>query len=417
MEARDVIARLDAALLEPRTTPLTVGLVRLDRVAEIHELIGYECAGLLLDEFGERMQSLVRKQDRLLAIDRHTVVLILRGLSSSEHVALAAAKLQRLFEPPIEVLDDVVKVEVHAGFVMLGDGPDTARDVLRRAEAALRRAQNERATWVIGADADSPGAGIDLSLRHRLEEALNQGEFVLYHQPKAHLGFGNVVGTEALMRWHAPSRGVVSPLEFMPTVERCELIRPMTWFALKSAVAECRQWPEALGVAVNIAPVLLDDAELVRVTQDALAIFDVAPARLTLEVTESGLANNPERAFATLSDLRSHGVRVAIDDFGTGYSSFAQFRDIPADELKIDRSFVQRMLRSDGDARIVKAIVDLAHTFDMKVVAEGVEDGETAERLKALGCDFVQGFWLAKPLPPAELHRWLERKLGPIRPH
>jgi EAL domain-containing protein (putative c-di-GMP-specific phosphodiesterase class I)/GGDEF domain-containing protein len=415
MDAREIIARVDDALMQrgPEDGAVTVGLVRLNRLAEINELIGYETAGLLLDEFEERMRSLIRKQDALIQMDRHTMVLILRGISSSEHVALAAAKLQRIFERPIEVLNETIKVDVHAGFVMLDEGGSVARDVLRRAEAALRRAQEGRAPWVIGDEADSPGTGIDMTLRSRIEEGISQGEFVLYHQPKAHVGFGNIVGSEALMRWHVPGRGIISPMDFIPTAERSDLIRPLTWFALKAAVAECRNWPEEIGVAVNIAPVLLDDPALVRVVQDALAIFNVASARLTLEVTESGLASNPVRAFEVLSGLRQRGVRVAIDDFGTGYSSFAHFRDIPADELKIDRSFVSRMVRSDADARIVKAIIDLAHTFGMKVVAEGVEDDHTVERLKLLSCDYLQGFWLAKPLPRLEFREWLARKLGP----
>ncbi len=418
MDAREVVARVDAALHQPGAGALTVGLVRLDRLAEINELIGHECASLLLDEFEERVQSLVRKQDALVPVDRHTMVLILRGLTSSRITS----------RWPLQSCNDCSNPPSRSSTTpskwtsMLASSCWPARRAPRPTCYAepkwLCDARNsEHAAWVIGDGGESPGSGIDLTLRHRIEEGLSQGEFVLYHQPKAHLGFGNIVGAEALMRWHVPGRGVVSPLEFIPTAERSELIRPMTWFALKAAVAECRQWPQEIGVAVNIAPTLLDDPELVRVVHDALAIFGVAPGRLTLEVTESGLASNPARAFEVLSGLRDQGVRVAIDDFGTGYSSFAHFRDIPADELKIDRSFVSKMLRSDADARIVKAIIDLAHNFGMKVVAEGVEDAATAERLKTLTCDYLQGFWLAKPMPPIEFRDWLARKLGPSTVH
>ncbi len=412
-EAREVIDRVDEALLRSNAGGFVVGLVRLDRLAEINELIGFECAGLLLDEFETRVRSLARKQDTLIPMDRQTMLLILRGVMNSEHVALAAAKLQRLFEPPIEVLNDIVKVSIQAGFVMLGTNSSPTREILRRAESALRRAQRNGAVWALGDETDAPGSGIDFTLRRRIEEGLNDGQFVLYHQPKAHVGYGNIIGAEALMRWHVPGRGVVAPTEFIGTAERSGLIRPLTWFALKAAIAECRQWPAEIGIAVNLAPSLLDDPDLVRVVQDGLAIFGVAASRLTVEVTESSVAGNRDRAFEALSELRQLGVRVAIDDFGTGYSSFANFRNMPADELKIDCSFVSRMLTEDADARIVKSVIDLAHNFSMKVVAEGVEDADTALRLKALGCDYLQGFWLAKPMPSKEFRSWLARKLGP----
>ena len=202
------------------------------------------------------------------------------------------------------------------------------------------------------------------------------------------------------------------PGEFIPVVERSELIEPLSWFALKSAIAQCRDWPEPLSVAVNIAPSLLNNDEIVRVTSDALAIFALAPHRLTLEVTETGFMEQPEVAFGVLGELRELGVRIAIDDFGTGYSSLSYFRDLPADELKIDRSFVANMARSRGDADIVKAIIDLAHNFSLKVVAEGVEDEQTARALCDLGCDCLQGYWFAKPMPAREYSKWLARKLG-----
>ncbi len=415
MDHRDLIDNLRTAIQPSKTGVAALCLVRLDRLAQINELIGYESANLLLEEFQDRLRSMVRRNDSMLEMDPHKMVLVMRGLANEQHLALAANKIERLFDAPIEVLADQVKVSVNAGFVIADGASASPEDLLRRAESALRQAQESQRTWVL-ADASAPlGEGIDWAFQRQIEEALADGQFSVFHQPKCHAGYGTIIGAEALLRWHSPKHGVVPPDEFIPSAERSQLIRPLTWFAIKAAVSHCRTWPGDLGVAVNVAPNLLGDDEIVQVVRDALAIFDLPAGRLTLEVTESGIAHNRDQAFALLSTLRGLGVRVSIDDFGTGYSSFSHFRDIPADELKIDRSFVSRMRKSDADARIVKSIIDLAHTFSLKVVAEGVEDQQTADDLKKLGCDYLQGYWLAKPLAAPEFAAWLARKLGGAR--
>ncbi len=413
MDHRELIENVRSAIAASKDGVAALCLVRLDRLAQINELIGYESAGLLLEEFKDRLQSMVRRNDALLVMDAHKMVLIIHGLANEQHLALAANKLERLFDTPIEVINDQVKVSVHAGFVMAGNA--TAEDLLRRAESALRQAQQSRRAWVVADSSTALGEGMDWAFSQEMESALAEGEFTLFHQPKCHAAYHTIVGAEALIRWHSAKHGIVPPDQFIPCAERSGLIAPLSWFVLKAALAQCRTWPQDVGVAVNIAPVLLDGEELSQVTRDALAIFDVAPSRLTLEVTEGGIARNRDHAFALLTAMRERGVRVSIDDFGTGYSSFSHFRDIPADELKIDRSFVSRMRKSPADARIVKSIIDLAHNFALKVVAEGVEDEETADHLQHLGCDYLQGYWLAKPMSGPDFGSWLGRKLGPNR--
>jgi diguanylate cyclase (GGDEF)-like protein len=412
MDHVELIDRVRAAIKRDDKGMAAICLVRLDRLAHINELIGYESAGLLLDEFKDRLQGLVRRTDSLITMERHKMVLVMRGLANEQHLALAANKLERLFDAPIEVIADQVKVAVHAGFVMANDDTVNPEDLLRRAESALRQAQESRRTWVLSNDATPLGEGIDWAFQRKIEAALADGQFNLHHQPKCHANYGTIIGAESLLRWHSPTHGMVPPDEFIPAAERSGVIGELTWFTIKAAVAQCSQWPQDMGIAVNISPCLLDGDEIVQVVRDALVIFDVAPPRLTLEVTESGIARNRDRAFALLAGLREHGIRVAIDDFGTGYSSFAHFRDIPADELKIDRAFVSRMRDSSADARIVKSIIDLAHNFALKVVAEGVEDAATAEDLKQLGCDYLQGYWLGKPMAGPDFDAWLKRKLG-----
>ena len=232
-----------------------------------------------------------------------------------------------------------------------------------------------------------------------IEQAFERGEFVMYFQPQVDARFRHVTGAEALMRWHSPQRGILGPNEFIPLAERSSLIRPLNWFAIKSAISHCARWSDPLTVAVNIPPLLLQNEELIQVVQDALAIFDLPPGRLILEITENSMIEDPQNTLATLGRLRDVGVKIAIDDFGTGYSSFAYFRDLQVDELKVDRSFVSEMRTRPRDRDIVKAVIDLAHNFSLQVVAEGVEDEETAVELTALGCDVLQGFWIGRPKP------------------
>ncbi len=418
MQPEEFIATLERFLRPPNSSQPTTGqrnavcLIRLDQLGQINNSIGYESAGLLLEEFNHRVRSFTRVQDLAIPLERHKVGVLLRGISNEEHITLAAAKLERLFNDPIEVLGEAIRVRVNAGFVLTPEqGPPENQagmeNLLQRAELALQHARDHQLPTYVSDEQNSTVERDDWGLEKDIEVALEQGEFVLFYQPKIHASYGNVVGAEALIRWQSPERGLVSPNEFIPLAEHSSLIRPLTWFAIKAALAHCSRW-EGMGVSINIAPGLLRDNEIVRVVRDAMAIHGALDGQVTLEITESAIMENAQQAFQILEALRREGARISIDDFGTGYSSFAQFRSIPADELKIDRSFIQNLHESKADADIVKVIIDLAHRFSMKVVAEGIEDEKTAKLLKDQGCDYLQGYWISKPLPVEEFERWLK---------
>jgi EAL domain-containing protein (putative c-di-GMP-specific phosphodiesterase class I) len=232
----------------------------------------------------------------------------------------------------------------------------------------------------------------------------------LHYQPKINLRTNEVEGVEALVRWLHPSEGLLGPGEFVGMAEDTGLIKPLTFWVLHTALLQCRVWHQMgvnLNVAVNLTPDMLREPELVEIITAHLESTDALPEWLTLEITESAVMADPEQAKGTLGRLRSIGVRISIDDFGTGYSSLAYLRDLPVNEVKIDRSFVAEMKsRSEHDC-IVRAVVDLGHNLGLQVVAEGVEDQSTIERLATLGCDQVQGFHFTRPLPPVEFARWL----------
>jgi EAL domain-containing protein (putative c-di-GMP-specific phosphodiesterase class I) len=243
------------------------------------------------------------------------------------------------------------------------------------------------------------------ALLTRLEEAVQVGEFRLFYQPKVHPIYKNVVGAEALIRWFRSDNKIIFPDQFIPVAEQNSIIRPMTWWVLKAAIARAANWKNDVGVAVNIPPNLLLDDELESVIADTLALYDFKPERLTVEVTEGVMVSDQRRMFKTLKRLRENGVRISIDNFGTGYSSMLYFRNLPADEVKLDRTFVMAMIDSKRDATLVKAMIELGHNFGLRVVAEGVENEAIVKALTDLRCDVLQGYHFDKPLPPDDFER------------
>lgn len=377
----------------------TMAIVELSHRDYLIDRYGPESYKLLYEAFLERLTNWVRSCDQSRPLGNNHFLAILNGVSGEAELQLAAAKLTRLFDPPIDLLGEVIPVEVHAGFAPLQPGQRDSQSALQRARYALWQAKTSATPCHIYNPGKNRRFSDERKLVAALEAAVERGELHLYYQPKIHAIFRSLVGSEALLRWHTSDGQVLLPNHFIPTAEKHPVIRPMTWWALKSAIARLAHWPENLSTAVNITPDLLHDDEIVTIVADAVALYGIDASRLTLEVTERIMTHDPAKAYAVLSQLQQLGVRISIDDFGTGFSSLAQFRDLPADELKIDQSFVIPMLKSAKNLAIVKAIIDLAHNFSLKVTAEGVETEAIAKYLGELGCDILQGYLFDKPLP------------------
>jgi EAL domain-containing protein (putative c-di-GMP-specific phosphodiesterase class I) len=245
-------------------------------------------------------------------------------------------------------------------------------------------------------------------------------ELVLHYQPKLDLRANRVRGVEALLRWQHPTRGLLAPAEFLDVAESTGLIDPLTDWVLERAIAQIARWRSAgvsLDVAVNVSARNLRSEAFANTVFRLLAFHDVPPEVLEIEITETALIADPIRATSTLQRLRDHGVRVSLDDFGRGYTSFAQLGSLPLAELKIDGSFVARMLASANDRTIVTTVIELGHNFGLEVVAEGAETPEIVDALAALGCDSAQGFALTPALPPDQLTSWIEHyeRRTPVR--
>ena len=287
----------------------------------------------------------------------------------------------------------------------------TPRDLLRCADIAMYAARRELRSHQRYRTTLDHFTRDSLALQAEFACALREGGLSLVYQPKVSMATGNLVGVEALSRWMHPVKGPVPPATFIPLAETTELIHPFTEFVLREALAQARRWLSAghtVPVSVNISANNLMDPHFVEMIRGLLALYVVPASQLELEVTESALMRNPDSALRRLEELRALGVGLAIDDFGTGYASLTYLKKLSIDVLKIDKSFTAALATDDGDKRIVRSTIQLAHEFGKKVVAEGVETAEVAAILRQLGCDIAQGYFFAKPLSADLLtQRWL----------
>ena len=323
-----------------------LGLVELVDADGLMDTYGADCFRELRAAFIQRLKSWTRGSDKWRELGNNRFCVILKDLNSRAELELATAKLSRIFEEPHQLFNQSVPLEVNAGFVTLESANIDINIALRQAGKALREAKKSSRFFEVYSPQFERNSIAERTLVKKLESAVERGELVLYYQPKLHAGYRTVVGAEALMRWHTPDNKVVGPNQFIKVAERHGVIKPMTWWAIKSAVSRLAKWPEELSIAVNITPTLLLDDEILSVIKDVLEIHMVKPQRLTLEVLESIMVDNQEPMLKQLARLRKLGVKVSIDDFGTGFSSLSYFRDLPADEIKIDKSFVMPMLSS-----------------------------------------------------------------------
>jgi EAL domain-containing protein (putative c-di-GMP-specific phosphodiesterase class I) len=286
-------------------------------------------------------------------------------------------------------------------------GTDAAT-LMKRADIAMYEAKQSTGVGVYEAESD------DLSVRRlelagALRRAIDDGELMVYYQPKARLSDGAIIGAEALVRWQHPEYGMLPPDDFISIAERTGLIGALTNFVLRRAISQCRSWHARgwdLSVAVNLSVVGLIDLDLPESIDGMLRVAGLDPKYLTLEITESSIMDSG-RTVAAIDRLARLGPRLSIDDFGTGYSSLSYLQKLPVHEVKVDKSFTMSMSASESDAAIVKSIVDLAHNLSLKVVAEGVEDRGSWQRLERMGCDIAQGYYLSRPIPPEQFDEWV----------
>ena len=385
-------------------------MLDLDRFKEINDSLGHQIGDRILEQVSLRLIQAVRDTDTVARLggDEFALGLPLKRPEDAEQVA---HKILASLEQPFVVEGYQLFVGGSIGLALYPEHGDSVETLLQRADVAMYVAKRSNVNYMLynpAQDKDSLGR---LALSNDLRKALDAEDLMIYYQPKVNLKTGETYGVEALIRWQHSERGFIPPDEIIFIAEHTGLIKQLTHWVLKEAIAQGKKWHLAghkLTVAVNLSTQNIQDQTLFQVTQDILSTYEFPPESLVLEVTESAMMLEPEHANLTLSHLDAIGVWISIDDFGTGFSSLAYLRQLPVDELKIDKSFVMHMQNNENDAVIVRSTIDLARNLGLKVVAEGIEDAGTWEMLALLGCDYGQGFYMSKPQPEHELSQWLE---------
>ncbi|TFC93349.1 EAL domain-containing protein [Cryobacterium sp. TMT3-29-2] len=384
-------------------------LLDLDRFKEVNDSLGHDVGDLLLVQVGSRLFGERRPGDLLARLGGDEFALLIQDAGHDEAVTAAAA-LQAVLARPFTLEGIAIETDVSIGIALFPDQGDTLKALLRKADMAMYKAKTSRSGHHVFVGADDDHGDSRLRMMEDLRGALAGDELVLHYQPKIELGTGLVHGVEALVRWQHPSRGLLPPDAFLTLAEDVGLMRDLTWIVLGKALDQAALWQAQgtpLTVAVNMSPSTLIEADLPERLATMIQVRGLSAADLMLEITEDFLMEDRARARDILMRLRESGIRIAVDDFGTGYSSLAYLRDLPIDELKLDKSFVFPMADDARAAALVASIIELAHSLGVRMVAEGVEDAVAYAALIRYGCDEAQGFHMSRPLPAAALDAWL----------
>jgi diguanylate cyclase (GGDEF)-like protein len=382
-------------------------LIDLDRFKEVNDTLGHHIGDQLLSEIAYRLRFSVGRAGLIARLGGDEfAVLVLDGDVPPRDLA---EHLHSALERPVDLGEVEVDVGASIGIAIPATGEGVA-DLLRHADVAMYDAKSSREGVRVYSEATDHYRPESLALVPRFRSAIEHGDLAVAYQPQFELGTGSIIGAEALVRWSLPGVGPIPPTEFVPIAESTGLIRALTRHVLVEAIESCARWAELgppLRVSVNIAPRVLLEAGFADGVSNLLRLAGIDPEMLRLEVTETSVMTDPDRAVAVLRDLADRGMSIAIDDFGTGHSSLAYLTSLPCQELKIDRSFIVALDFDPRAVAVVSAIVRLGHDLGLDVVAEGVETTNAAEQLARLGCRLVQGFHFGRPLQGGEFDRFL----------
>ncbi len=387
-------------------------LIDLDRFRSVNDTLGHLAGDRLLLQIADRLRLALPRGAEAARLGGDEFAVLLPVADSTTSATRIARGLVAALSSPLDLDGLTLVLEASAGVAVFPDHALDAEGLLRRADVAMYQAKRDRTgveVYESKRDSNTPDR---LGLLGDLRRALDAHEVQLHYQPKVRFD-GQVAGLEALVRWVHPERGKVPPDEFIAIAESSGLMPHLTEYVLETALGQVAEWRSQglhVPVAVNVSPRDVHTPGFAGSVAARLARHGVPAGALQLEITEHVLLEDPQRAADTLAGLTGHGVKMSLDDFGTGYSSLVHLRRLPVSELKIDRSFVARLAVDTEDAEIVRCTVDLAHSLGLLVVAEGVEDDETWERLRDLGCDAVQGWLVAAAMPPEETTAWLRAR-------
>jgi diguanylate cyclase (GGDEF)-like protein len=400
--------------------PFALLVLSLNHFREINGTFGYQWGDVLLQQVGTRLCNALRKSDIVARLSGDEFAILLPTTGDLRGATRTAHRILSALEQPFAINGHSLHIRASIGIAFYPQHGVDANTLLRRADIARCTAKRTRGQYAIYAADQDQYTPNQLTLMSELHYAIKHDQLVLHYQPKVHCATGQVMGVEALVRWKHPKYGLLSPDQFIPLAEKTGLINPLGLQVLNAALRQCQAWRQEgldLRVAINLSMYNLHDPKLVDAVAKQLDLRGGSPDWLEVEITESVLSGDPAQAVETLTRLHTMGVQISIDDFGTGYSTLAHLKQLPANAIKIDKSFVIGMPRNDQDAAIVRSIIDLGHRLGLTVIAEGVENRETYEQLITLQCDSAQGYYWSRPVPAPAFLRWLRERSRSVPEH
>ena len=411
--------RLEQVVLASRRSgrSFAVFSMDLDRFKEINDTVGHHVGDLLLQQVGVRLVEQLRESDTVARLGGDEFGVLLQNVDQHFASQTALALLESLRQP-FEVGGDRLYISASIGIALHPRHGEDMNILMQRADVAMYAAKSEKKGYTVyNADLDRDSSS-RVALMGDLREAVENKSFELYYQPKVNLRTQEIEGVEALVRWRHNGYDVSSPEIFIPILEQTGQIRTLTQWVLENALQQYQKWKEHglnTSIAINLSTRDLQDPDIPIRISSLLADHQISSKRLELEITESSIMHDPIRALDALGHIAAMGINITIDDFGTGYSSLSYLKRLPANAVKIDKSFVIGMVQDPNDAAIVRASVDLAHNLGLKVVAEGVESQDVMQLLEDQGCDAAQGFYISRPLSADDFVTWLENSPWPLQ--
>ncbi len=400
------------------SSSLAVLFIDVDNFKIINDSLGHETGDELLIRIGERIQACVRPEDTVARLGGDEFTVLLENLKDMGDAIDVAERIAERLREPFDLGDREVTVDLSTGIALSGPGHTRPVDLLRDADVAMYQAKTAGAEYEVFRASMHAQALERLELEEDLRRAIENRSFEVYYQPKVSFLTGRIVGVEALVRWGNSKRGLMMPSEFIPVAEETGLIVPIGNQMLKESCRQLREWqarrsvPSALKMCVNLSVRQFQHPDLIEDVSQVLRSTGLRPDSLQLEITESLVMEDEQYAIETLNKLKTLGVLLSIDDFGKGYSSLSYLKDLPVDSLKIDGSFIHRMDQEAADAAIVRSVIDLAHTLNLEVIAEWVENERQSSLLREMRCDMGQGYYFSKPLSGKEVGQLLSEQLS-----
>ncbi len=406
---RDRLAQA-VQLAQQDRSRMAVLVMDLDQFKDVNDALGREQGDRLLQQVASRLRAAIQDTETVARSGGDEFAVLLPKIRSEEQAVQIAVTIGNALKAAFDLSGSKLDVQASIGISIYPDHGSSADDLLQRAEVAMYTAKQEKVSYIVYESSQEKNSPRRVTLAGELRQALEGDELLLEYQPKLSINNDGNAEVEVLSRWRHPNHGIIPPEEFIPLAERTGLIKLVTSWVLKNVCHQMAEWSSNgmhVGVSVNISAQDLHDQDLYDRVTGLLAANRIEASRLVLEITETSIMLDSERAMSMLHRLAGIGIRISIDDFGTGYSSMAHLSELPVKEIKIDKSFVLGMVDNPKYKKIVRAIIDLGHNLDMQVVAEGVADEWSYRELTALRCDSVQGDYISVPLSAPALAKWI----------